>query len=165
MSKSSFRAAAAALAGILIAIGGCSENPSAATGYQFIHRASRGPLADVSGTSSAVIDARGGSVVTPLGDRITFPAGALTQPTTITVRSSTEYVGVEVEPHGLRFTAGREPVLTLNSAGANVAGYRSLDVVYVGDSGNVEDVLRTQASNGTLTATLPHFSIYTAAGH
>ncbi|HEX8906099.1 MAG TPA: hypothetical protein VF771_14725 [Longimicrobiaceae bacterium] len=164
MSKVRFRASVTALAGILIAIGGCSENPSSQRTFEFIQRG-RMPLGDVSGTSSAVIDQRGGTVQTPMGDRIVFPAGALTAPTTITLTSNTQYVGVEVEPHGLRFPAGHYPVLVLNSSGANTSAYSSVNVVYIDDSGVLTDQLGTGSGPGTLQAELPHFSILTAVGH
>jgi hypothetical protein len=166
MSRISLRRPSLALAGILIAIGGCSENPSGPNGYQFIHR-SRGASFSVSGGSdaTALITPLGGVVATAAGDRIVFPIGAVSKPTQITLHSSTEYVGVEVEPHGLRFPNGRRPVLTLNTAGSDVAAYGAVDVVYVNESGQVADVLHTTGNGASLQAELPHFSIYTAAGH
>ncbi|MBV9110523.1 MAG: hypothetical protein JO306_14025 [Gemmatimonadetes bacterium] len=161
MSKPTFRAAALALAGILIAIGGCTENPSAATGYQFVRRSASQARFDGSGSSSSsVIDARGGTIVTPLGDQLVFPAGAVSQPTTITLRSETDYLGVVVEPHGLQFPAGRQPVLTLKAGGANVAGLRGLALGYVNEVGSLESVFWVRAGNETVSAQLPHFSTY-----
>jgi hypothetical protein len=73
---------------------------------------------------------------------------------------------VEIEPHGLTFPAGTEPTLTLPYGGANVAGLTTLSVVYV-DGGVISEVLPTRVSlqAHTLTATLPHFSLYAGAGN
>lgn len=169
MSRISLRRPTLALAGILIAIGGCSENPSGPNGYQFIHR-TRGASFSVSGVSggsdaTALIGPLGGVVATAAGDRIVFPIGAVSKPTQITLHSSSEYVGVEVEPHGMRFPNGRRPVLTLNTAGSDIGSYGDVDVVYVNEAGKVADVLHTTGNGATVQAELQHFSIYTAAGH
>jgi len=160
MFKPSFRGATKALAGILIAIGGCTESPSAPAAPHFL---ARGPMPsfDVSGVSASVIDARGGTVQTPAGDRIVFPAGAVSSPILVTVTSDRTYVGVELQPHGTTFTAGREPTLYLN-AGSNATTGAS--VVYVDDDGNVTEVLGTSADGGLLKASLHHFSKYYAQG-
>lgn len=162
MFNRSFRSSAAVLAGILITIGGCSESPSGA-GSQFVVRQGAARF-DVSGSSSAVITPAGGVLQTAAGDRIVFPAGAVAAPTTITITSSSTYVGVELQPHGLQFPAGHQPVLILDTDGSNAGAFRRLDVSYVDESGNVAEVLPAIAGAGTLTTTLRHFSGYIASG-
>jgi hypothetical protein len=160
MCNRSLRTSALALAGILIAIGGCSDQPSSpAASWQALSRNSSAARFDVSGSSaSAVIGATGGTLVTSAGDRITFPVGALSQPTQITITSSASDVGVQILPHGLHFAVGRQPVLTLNTSGSNAGTYHHLNVSYVDDGGNITEVLEASVGSGALTATLPHFS-------
>ena len=163
MCNRSLRASALALAGILITIGGCSESPSG-TGSQFVVREG-GARFSASGTMGAVITPAGGSIQTPAGDRIVFPAGAVAEPTTITLTSSSQYAGVELEPHGLRFPAGHEPVLEISTNGSNARAFRSLNIVYVDESGVVAESLPTSGSSGAMQANLRHFSGYLIAGH
>lgn len=166
MSRITLRRPSLALAGILIAIGGCAESPSSPVTREFVHRSSAVRY-DVSGSgsASAVIDARGGTLKTATGDRITFPAGALTQPTLISITSDGQYAGVELEPHGLRFTAGREPVLRLNVANSDANAYRNVDVVYVDESGAIAEIMPTERKGDTMETHLRHFSGYLASGH
>ncbi|HEV7589429.1 MAG TPA: hypothetical protein VGO40_15040 [Longimicrobium sp.] len=169
MPNRSLRTSALALAGILIGIGGCTESPSAvapaaAAKYQFI-AAPHGALFARSGeSSSAVIGPEGGVLVTSAGHRIEFPAGALATPTTISITANARYAGVELEPHGLRFPAGREPVLTLNTGGADLSRFGAVNILYVGSGDAVLDVLPTEAVAGKLQARLQHFSGYIGAG-
>jgi hypothetical protein len=163
MSRTSLRTSALALAGILITIGGCSESPSSAAS-QFLVR-DGGARFDVGGTAGTVIGPSGGSIQTAAGDRIVFPQGAVAEPTTITVTSSREYVGVELEPHGLRFPAGHEPVLQLSTSGSNARLFRSLSIVYVDESGVVAEVLPTAVGGNRTETNLHHFSGYMATGH
>jgi hypothetical protein len=162
MCNRSLRSSALALAGILITIGGCSESPSGA-GSQFLVREG-GARFDVSGEASAVITPAGGAIQTAAGDRIVFPAGALSEPTSITITSSRKYVGVELEPHGLRFPAGHEPVLQLSTTGSNASSFHSLTVVYVDESGVVSEFLATEVGGNRTEANLHHFSGYIVAG-
>jgi len=163
MCNRSLRTSALALAGILITIGGCSESPSAAGSRQFVERTASARFS-VSGGASSVIDARGGTLETAAGDRIVFPAGALSGPTAITITSSSTQVGVELEPHGLTFPASAAPQLILNTAASNAGSFRRLDVSYVDESGTVAEVLPATRGASTLSTTLRHFSRYTASG-
>ena len=166
MSRISFRRPSLALAGILIAIGGCAESPSTPAAREFVQR-----TADVrynaagAGSASAVIGANGGVLQTVAGDRIVFPAGAVAQPTLITITSNSTYLGVELEPHGLQFPAGNEPVLVLNAAGSNAATFRRVDIAYVDESGAVAEILPASRGGAALTTNLQHFSGYTAISH
>ncbi|HEY0035356.1 MAG TPA: hypothetical protein VGB66_01650 [Longimicrobium sp.] len=163
MPNRSLRTSALALAGILIAIGGCAESPSASEAREFVTRGSHARF-DVSGSASAVIGASGGTLVTAAGDRIIFPTGALAEATRVSITSSGTYVGVELQPHGLRFPTGRQPVLVLNTGGSNVAAFRRLDVSYIDETGTVVEVLPAAAGAGSVTTTLSHFSTYRAGG-
>jgi len=165
MSRITFRKATAALAGILITIGGCAENPSSPAAREFVQRTSSARF-DVSGagSSSAVIDSDGGVLQTIGGDRIVFPAGAVAEPTRITITSDPRYAGVQLEPHGLQFPAGHEPVLQLNMQGTNAGQFRSVTVVYVDETGAISETLPTATGSGRATTNLHHFSGYLTIG-
>ncbi|MFL5385290.1 MAG: hypothetical protein ACJ8GN_22455 [Longimicrobiaceae bacterium] len=163
MFNRSFRSSAAVLAGILITIGGCSESP-AGSGMQFVVREG-GARFDAGGTASVVITPAGGTIQTGAGDRIIFPEGAVAEPTTVTMTSSTQYTAVELEPHGLRFPAGHEPVLQLNISGSNARDFRSLNIVYVDEAGVVAEILPTVVGGNRTETNLRHFSGYMNAGH
>lgn len=166
MSKFSLRAAAAALAGILIAIGGCAESPSApAEQLQLLRTPLTPALSRAGSRSSAVIGAEGGALQTSTGHKIVFPAGALSQPTTITMSTVPGYAGVNLQPHGLVFPATAQPVLTLDFSAADIAGFNTFRIVYVDESGEIAEVLPTRTTGSLkLRANLQHFSGYMASG-
>lgn len=166
MSKLTLRSAfLAAAAGILITIGGCAESPALAgsdtAAYRIVPTAPS--AARIAGTASATIGAEGGALQAG-GHKLVFPAGALSQPTRITVTATA--AGVVVSPHGLVFAAGHEPVLTLDNTGAQVQGFRTLAIGYINEAGVIEEVLPTEVLGGgsKLRARLQHFSIYTTVG-
>lgn len=172
MSKHALRTAFAAVAGILIAIGGCAENPSAPSdataSYQLIApppapSAWFGRAADV---ASAVIGPEGGTLQVASGHKIVFPAGALAEPTTITMTTDRASVGVEMQPHGLVFPAGKEPVLTLDVEGVSILGFRSVAIAYIDESGQISEILPTSllGTSGKVRAPLPHFSKFSYVG-
>jgi hypothetical protein len=165
MSKLALRTAAAALAGILIAIGGCAESPSSPAAQPQLLRAPAAP--GFARSAAAVIGQEGGSLQTADGHRIVFPAGALSQPTEISMTSVAGYAGVNLEPHGMVFPAGREPVLTIDIGSAATAGFQRFDIVYVDESGAISEVLPTEVlgNSGKLRANLRHFSGYMASGY
>ncbi|HEX2204659.1 MAG TPA: hypothetical protein VHG91_15225 [Longimicrobium sp.] len=166
MSKLTLRSALfAAAAGILITIGGCAESPALAARdtaeYRIVPAA---PSAARAGdAASATIGAEGGALQAG-GHKLVFPAGALSQPTRITLQAAG--TGVVVQPHGLVFAAGREPVLTLDNTGVAVQGFRTLAIGYINEAGAIAEVLPTEVLGGgsKLRARLQHFSIYTAVG-
>jgi hypothetical protein len=166
MLKRTLRTSTLALAGILIGIGGCAERPAAPAargdGLKLLQLRAA-PSYDLAGSSGQVVGPEGGVVVGPGGVTLSFPAGAVTRPTWVSLRPSSQVVGVEILPHGLSFPAGSEPTLTLPYGGAQVAGYSRLNVVYV-EGGVIEEVLPTTVSPTALTARLPHFSLYAGAG-
>ncbi|HEX5725145.1 MAG TPA: hypothetical protein VFX98_06745 [Longimicrobiaceae bacterium] len=169
MSRLSLRAALA-LAGILITIGGCAESPSSSVTpseeWQLVARAD-GPSFSRSGGGSAseLIGPAGGTVT--LGEnRLVFPKGALAQGTVITMTQDPRYAGVQLQPHGLQFPTGREPVLTLSGGGSSLASFRQVAIAYVGDSGQILEILPTTAlgKSGKFRTELQHFSAYVLGG-
>lgn len=154
------------LAGILIAVGGCAESsvsPTAAAEWTFLRRGAQ-PSLSVEGTTSQGSQTIGpaGGVITAGGHSIAFPAGAVAQPTEITMTVDGTYVGVELQPHGLTFPAGRQPVLTLDLSGADVAGAGSLAVAYTGTGNEILQVLPASTGGAALRTELQHFSRYIA---
>jgi hypothetical protein len=147
-----------AVAGILIAIGGCSDSPSAAPELRFV-QAPETPSHLRATVASGVIGVAGGTLRTNEGHQITFPAGAVSQPTRITIQGYRDVAGVELQPHGLVFPAGSEPELTLRSG--KRAGTSGLAVAYVDETGTVAEVLPATPLPGNRVATrLQHFSGY-----
>lgn len=171
MSRFRLRSILAATAGILITTGGCAESPSAPAlpeAAQLVKLAApAGPSFSRAGgaeTATAVIGPNGGSLVLSEGHRLVFPAGALSAPTEITMRRDARFVGVHLEPHGLRFPVDAAPVLTLNASGAT-AGFSGLTVVYVDEAGQIAEVLPTTTLGGAVLRTeLRHFSGYIGTG-
>jgi hypothetical protein len=154
-----------ALAGILVGIGGCSDAPTAAptVGDLTLLRAPASAAFSLSGQGSlevsAVIGSEGGVLANANGQRLVFPAGALSEPTRITMTPSSEYLGVDLEPHGLRFPTHARPTLTLPLSGIEPRHTR-LWIVYV-ERENILEVLPTAQPGGTaISARLPHFSTY-----
>jgi len=177
MAKFRVRAALSAIAaGILITIGGCTEqaptgNSGPETGAQFQRlelqqTATAGAAYDVPGAEK-VIGTEGGTLEITGGHSLTFPAGALGQPTRIRARVDARYVQVDLEPHGINFPAGREPVLKLSYAAAAPVSAKSLTVVYLDQAGRVLENMNgtADASSRVVTARLPHFSKYAVASY
>ncbi len=176
MAKFSLRSARSIAAGILITIGGCSENPTTATDaasapeYQRVELqqdAQGGAYSLFGGSLKAekVIGPAGGTLTIPGGHSISFPEGALAEPTTIKAKIDTRYIQVDLDPHGIQFPAGREPTLSLSYAGANLLsllGLTRLHILYVSESGQIAEVLRTSNDNADrkVEARLSHFSRY-----
>jgi hypothetical protein len=177
MAKLRMRAALSALAaGILITIGGCTEQSPLAkptievgAGYEPVRMqmpaggASFDRGADL--RAEKLIGSEGGTLQMPGGHTLTFPAGAVSGPTMIRSRVDAEYLRVDFEPHGIQFPRGREPLLTLNLQDADVSGFKSLRVTYVAGS-QILEVLPTDINPGAATANarLLHFSGYLLSG-
>ncbi|HEX6039985.1 hypothetical protein [Longimicrobium sp.] len=158
-----------ALAGILITGGGCADTVSAPVqpgeGLELI-LAPTGPSFSVAGKESAskVIGPEGGTIELSSGHRLEFPAGALSEPTEIGMRTDDRYQGVHLSPHGLVFPAGAEPVLTLRASGVESRGFSSVVVTYVDDRNQILEVLSTDRRGNTLSTHLEHFSGYLLGG-
>ncbi len=178
MAKLRMRAVLSALAaGILITIGGCSEQaPTSNSGLDAVLSFQKLELPGASGLAATqastlraekVIGAEGGTLEIPGGHTLTFPAGALGSPTKIRASVDSRYVGVDLQPEGLQFPAGNGPMLTINYAGASTEQYSQLAVLYVAPSGAVLEVLASDANRtgNTVSARLSHFSGYLAGGH
>jgi hypothetical protein len=170
MARSRLGSVLALAAGILITTGGCAESPSAPTAADasalVMLRTPQGPSFSRSGgdgVAKAIIGPQGGSISLAEGHRLVFPAGALSAPTEISMQADAKYVGVHLEPHGLRFPAGASPVLTLNASGST-AGFSRFAVVYVDEAGQIAEVLPTRTQGGVLRTELEHFSGYIGTG-
>lgn len=170
MSRFRLGSLVALAAGILITTGGCAESPSAptlsASAALVKLPAPVRPAYSRSGgeSATAVIGPRGGTITLSEGHRLVFPAGAVSAPTAITMRTDAEFVGVHLEPHGLQFPADAAPVLTLNASGST-AGFSNLTVVYVDEAGEIAEILPTSTLGGTVLRTeLQHFSGYIGTG-
>ncbi|MDB4948841.1 MAG: hypothetical protein JWM27_1490 [Gemmatimonadetes bacterium] len=168
--------AAALFAGVVAAAAGCADGartPTAAKSAAEFHLLRRppgtfGPSLSRSGGASvtATVGPEGGSLALDDGSRIDFPAGALAKPTKIEMSPSDEYAGVELEPHGIRFPFGREPVLTLAYPQEQGSLFSHLAIVYVSDGGFILEVLPTlPTADGHMSARLRHFSLYAGAGN
>jgi hypothetical protein len=177
MAKLRMRAVLSAItAGILITIGGCTDPSPLAkptlevgSGYEPIRiqmPVGGATFNRVAGLKAEkTIGTEGGILQMPGGHTLTFPAGALGEPTLIRGRVDSEYLLVDFEPHGIQFPRGREPLLTLSLQNADVSGFKSLTVTYV--AGNqILEVLPTDVNVGAATANsrLKHFSGYLLSG-
>lgn len=165
----SFRLISSAAA-ILILAAGCSDQaPTSAqldAGYQAVALPFDGPTPSFnrSGGVRQIIGPEGGEI---LAGRvgIKFPAGALAEPTAITVSPSTRSLAVTFGPHGIQFPAGSEPTVTFSYQGVTNVAERGLMVLYVSDTGTVLEKLATtvNSESKSVTAKLQHFSAYTVA--
>jgi hypothetical protein len=113
---------------------------------------------------SAVIGPDGGALVLADGSRLDVPAGAVAEPTQFSMSPASGLYGVELQPHGLAFPAGHEPVLTLPYAPLAAAGFTRIAVVYVDDTRTIVEVLPSDNSGASATAHLHHFSGYAVGG-
>ena len=154
-----------AAAGILIVTGGCAESPSApahpGAGLQLLRAPQEASFSRSGGESSSTVIGPEGGVIETSAGRLTFPAGALSQPTEIGMRADGQYQGVRLSPHGLQFPAHAQPVLELRATGAGA--HQGLTVVYVDDANQVLEVLSTSRRGSVLTVGLEHFSGYIIA--
>jgi hypothetical protein len=160
--------------GILIGAGGCAEaGPVAsapeAQAFQPLTRSSDAALFNRSGnggsaSAEALIGPDGGVLTTENGYRLVVPAGAVAEPTLMSLREVPGIVGVELEPYGFRFNGGTQPVLTIPLAGVNTAAYRSLAIASM-ERGRIVDVLATEVTATTMTTTVSRYSGYIGAGN
>lgn len=160
--------------GILIGAGGCAEaGPVAsapeAQAFQPLTRSSDAALFNRTGNSgsasaSALIGAEGGVLTTENGFRLVVPAGAVDEPTLMSLREVPGIVGVELEPYGFRFTRGTQPVLTIPLAAVNTAAYRNLTIVSM-ERGRIVDVYATEVTDAEMTTSIARFSGYAGAGN
>ncbi|HWK89551.1 MAG TPA: hypothetical protein VNP72_06130 [Longimicrobium sp.] len=159
-----------AAAGILIAIGGCAEQPAGPATPQYTKIALPAGVSFSRGGTDArdveTIGPEGGSLSAG-GHTLVFPAGAVAEPTQISMTTVPGFVGVDLQPHGLVFPAGARPQLTLSFRGASVAGFSSFAVGYFGNTGSLDEVFTGAVSlaGGTISARIPHFSGYIQVGH
>jgi hypothetical protein len=168
--RSLFSPLISSVAAILILAAGCSDRtPTTAqleTSYDAVLLPEAGltPSFSRSGSASRVIGPEGGEIK---AGRITisFPAGALSQPTEISVAPDPKKLAVTFGPHGTQFPAGAEPTLTFNYAGIANLPERDLTVYYVSNSGVVLEKLTASVDTDAKTVTVKpgHFSNYAVA--
>ncbi len=148
----------------LLLIGACkSDSPAGPNDYT--------PLVcgQGNGTSAqAAIDAQGGTV-TVRGHSLTVPAGAVSARTEFTITEvQTDFVRVEVQPHGTKFGKNATLVLSYARCGGNPNGYGDLRIVeVVSGSTKVIRVMPSQVDSATRTVRttgLDHLSGYLIAG-
>lgn len=178
MAKLRVRATLAAItAGILITIGGCTEQaPTGSSGPEAGLRFQKLELPGTAGSPAVqanslraekVIGPEGGTLEIPGGHTLAFPAGALSSATKIRATVDSRYVGVDLQPEGLQFPAGNGPTLTINLDGIPTEQYNQLAVLYVAPSGTILEVLSSNdnRTGSAVSARLAHFSGYLAGGH
>lgn len=168
--RSPFAPLISSVAAILILAAGCSDQAPTAVQLESSYNAVALPRAELApsfsrtGTAHQVIGPEGG-VIQNGRITISFPAGAVAAPTTITVAPSTRDLAVTFGPHGLQFPAGHEPTVTFSYRGIANLPEQDLMILYVSDSGEVLERLNASvdASAKSVTARPRHFSVYTVA--
>ena len=110
------------LTAILILAAGCSDQAPTGAALETSHQAVVLPEAGLApsfsrdGATKKVIGPEGGEIT---AGRITisFPAGAVSTPTEISVAPDRKNLAVTFGPHGLQFPAGAEPTATFSYRG------------------------------------------------
>lgn len=157
------------LLGVAVAVWGCGgEVPTASElrpeGLRVgaVAKPVLSPVAFEAGSYRATIGPEGGVLDFGIGS-LTFPAGAVAQPTIITADVDGHVVGVEFSPDGLVFPRAAQPVLRLDVGRDNIS--RSSQIVYVDPSHTILQLLETehQMLSGVASARLAHFSPYILA--
>ena len=95
--------------------------------------------------------------------KLTFPVGALKEPTLITMTTPRDTLSqVVFEPEGLTFPIGREPELTMSYRECRLPLVALKEIVYTDDNYQVREHLLTLDNPlaGLLSARLRHFSRY-----
>lgn len=168
--RSVFSPLISSLTAILILAAGCSDLTPTALERETSYDAVTLPRAEVApsfsrlGSASKLIGPEGGEIrkgrVT-----ISFPAGALSEPTEITVTPDAQNLAVTFGPHGLQFPAGHEPVASFSYAGIANLPEHDLTIFYIGQSGEVLEKLTASVDTKahSVSAALRHFSVYTVA--
>jgi hypothetical protein len=91
--------------------------------------------------------------------RLTFPGGALTEDTYITIRDpGNSYLMCDLEPEGLRFL--RPVTLVMNVHGLDYQPYTDWSIFYLNESSGLWEDQQAVFANELLTASLRHFSTY-----
>lgn len=159
----------AALAGlttlVLLAAGCVEQDPTGvelqpASGLQVgsVAHAVIAPTMFHSGAYSRVIDGRGGLLHFGIGT-LSFPPGAVSQPTVITARTDGITVAAAFGPHGLIFPANSNPTLTF-FVPLNAAISAQGSIYYVDSRNIVLDDLGANFTSelGTVQTNVKHFS-------
>ena len=165
----SFRLFSSAAAILILAAGCSDQNPTASqleTGYNAVAL----PAAELAPSFSRAGGVR--KLVGPDGGEIrvgrvaiSFPKGALAEPTMISVSPAVNNLAVTFGPHGLHFPAGSEPTLTFSYQGIGNVPEHQLTVLYMSEAGLILEELpaTVDTREGTATRRLAHFSQYVLA--
>ncbi len=166
MATHSLRLALSLVLGILITVGGCSESPSNASRLEQLEASYAKGSTVVGSSVSQVIGPEGGTLEIPGGHSLSFPGGALTEPTLITAKSDLVFLSIEFGPHGLTFPAEKAPTLTMSYANAR-HDVGTLHIAYLDDAGRITEVLPTTDDKAAkkARAEIGHFSRYALVGH
>jgi hypothetical protein len=111
---------------------------------------------------TAVVGVEGGTLVAG-PHKLHFPAGAVAEPTTITMRVVPSGVNaVELEPHGLTFPHDARPTLSLGYANCDRSILLAKRVVYTDGTFRLLELLPSLdlRLDQRVTAPLDHFSRY-----
>ncbi len=105
----------------------------------------------------------GGTIKIEGGHTLYFPPGALAQVTEIeAVRLEGSFVQIRFGPHGIKFPADKQPVLTLNYSTVENPDLSSMTIGYLDTNGVITEILAStiDLEKQTITAKLQHFSRY-----
>jgi hypothetical protein len=118
-----------------------------------------------SARAELVVPPSGGTYDLPGGHRITFPAGAVSEPTVIAVTAGGSLIRLRFEPHGLTFPANAAPRLRLSAAGSLLSLTLETAILYADEAGQPLEVLSTRVSllGNWAETPLRHFSHYAIA--
>lgn len=172
MVSSFLRSALAVLAGVLIAAGCSDSKPTSPSDADLpLELIRRQPAANFSRAGSETAPAsgwigpEGGSIRTASGNQLKFPAGAVAEPTLITMQDDPVLAGVHLQPHGLRFPQEARPTLTLRYSATTAANYRAVSIVRV-EGGQIVERLPTSVDKERehTSALIHHLSGYIQAG-
>src|SRR5690242_16653932 len=136
------------------------DNPDCNLGGAGFNKIRRGMIQPDGGTASAMVGLGGGELDLPsAGLKVIVPAGALTQPTMISVTPRAgALLAYEFQPHGLQFARPLTVVQSLGGTGLEGVSVRSLRAVYFADESQVDD-----ASGAVRPTELMNVSIDAAA--
>ena len=148
---------------VAVVVAGCGEGVPTASELRpeglrvgAVARPVVSPVAFEAGVYRANIGPEGGVLRFGIGS-LTFPSGAVAEPTTITAVVDGSVIGVEFSPHGLTFPRDARPSLLHVSQSVLHGG-----ILYVDDSYRIIKVLpfELNAHIGTVGARIAHFSKY-----
>jgi hypothetical protein len=149
-----FSAVLGTVAGILILASGCADQSPTAVQVRPA-KALSAAKAYQSGSFTMSIDPSGGTFSFPIG-HISFPAGAVSETTTITATLDGRTLAVEFEPH-MMFPDGAQPTLAMSVTGLKV-NFDGVHFLHVADDGATISTFRPIVENGIASINVEGFS-------